>query len=203
MRFVLIVEGDTEKRSIEGLVRTDLKKKTGKNIGVTAVNIRGYGNFRRDLPGKVQKFINSPDKGEILAVIGLVDLYLTPFAKDVHLPVPERIATGRRFFEEQVNQDRFRMFFAVHEYEAWLLSDPDRFDAAIREKISIHAKKPEEVNNDEPPSRYLKRIYSEYLHREYKKTVDGKVLMGRINPEQVYEKCPNYREMIDFLISFV
>ena len=32
MRFILIVEGDTEKRSIEGLIRKHLAENTGQNI---------------------------------------------------------------------------------------------------------------------------------------------------------------------------
>lgn len=203
MRFILVVEGDTEKRSIEGLIRKQITDKTGKNIGITTININGYGNFTHDIPKKVKKYLTGPDKDEILAVAGLMDLYKTPYAGDVNRTVQERIFQGTRLFEDSVQQDQFRMFFAVHEYEAWLLSDAEKFDPSIRNRIASHARYPEDVNTDEPPSKYLKRLYSEYLHREYKKTVDGKVLMGRINPEQVYEKCPNYREMIDFLISFV
>lgn len=203
MRFILIVEGDTEKRSIEGLIRKHLAEMTGQNIGITAININGYGNFFRDLPKKVTKYLNGPDKNEILAIVGLMDLYKTPYAHDVNRPIRERILQGTQLFEDSVQQDRFRMFFAVHEYEAWLLSDSEKFDPAIRSRIASHARDPEDVNTDEPPSKFLKRIYSEYLHREYKKTVDGTVLMGRIDPEKVYEKCPNYRAMIDFFVSLV
>ena len=203
MRFILIVEGDTEKRSIEGLIRKHLSEKTGQKIGVTAINIKGYGNFIRDLPQKVKKYLTGPDKDEILAVVGLMDLYKTPYTHEVNCPIRERILEETRHFEELVLQDRFRMFFAVHEYEAWLLSDFDKFDPSIKSKIASHARNPEEVNTDEPPSKFLKRLYSEYLHREYKKTVDGKVLMGRIDPQKVYEKCPNYRVMFDFFISLV
>lgn len=203
MRFILIVEGDTEKRSIEGLIRKHLVEKTGQNIGVRAININGYGNFFRDLPQKVKKYLAGPDKEEILAIVGLMDLYKTPYARDVNCSIRERILQGTQLFEDSVKQDRFRMFFAVHEYEAWLLSDVEKFDPAIRGRIASHARNPEEVNTDEPPSKYLKRIYSEYLHREYKKTVDGKVLMGRVDPQKVYEKCPNFRAMIDFFVSLV
>ena len=203
MRFILIVEGDTEKRSIEGLIRKHLAEKTRKNIGVTAININGYGNFFRDLPQKVKKYLTGPDKEEIIAIAGLMDLYKTPYAREVNRSIRERILQGTQLFEDSVKQDRFRMFFAVHEYEAWLLSDVEKFDPAIKGRIASHARNPEEVNTDEPPSKYLKRIYSEYLHREYKKTVDGKVLMGRVDPQKVYEKCPNYRVMIDFFVSLV
>lgn len=203
MRFILIVEGDTEKRSIEGLLRKQLTEKTGQNVGISAINIKGYGNFSCDLPQRVKKYLTGPDKNEIFAVAGLMDLYKTPYARDVNRPIRERILQGTQLFEDSVKQDRFRMFFAVHEYEAWLLSDSEKFDPAIRSRIASHARYPEDVNTDEPPSKFLKRIYSEYLHREYKKTVDGKVLMGRIDPQKVYEKCPNYRAMIDFFISLV
>ncbi len=203
MRIILIVEGDTEKRSIEGLIRRQLLEMTGKKIGVTAINVNGYGNFFHDIPQRVKKYLTGPDRDEILAVAGLMDLYKSPYARDVHRPVSDRVIEGTRLFEESVRQDRFRMFFAVHEYEAWLLSDVEKFDPAIRSRIASHARYPEEVNTDEPPSKYLKRLYSEYLHREYKKTVDGTVLMGRIDPQRVYDQCPNYRAMIDFFVSLV
>jgi hypothetical protein len=202
MRFILIVEGDTEKRSIESLIRNSIKIKTDQNIGVDAINVKGFGNFKKDLQKRVEKHLTGPGNQEIIAIIGLMDLYISPYAKDVHLSLDERISMGTRELEQLVATNMFHMFFAVHEIEAWLLSDSEKFNNRIRQKIH-QITEPEKVNNDEPPSHYLKKLYSEHLNRGYKKTVDGVNLMKKIDPEKVYQKCPNYRKMIDTMVSLI
>jgi hypothetical protein len=88
--------------------------------------------------------------------------------------VAHRHDWARRYIEQDVNNDRFRQFFAVHETEAWLLSDATIFPDAVRKVFP--ARRPEEVNFNEPPSYFLDKIYRDRLKKSYKKVIDGRNL---------------------------
>ena len=44
--------------------------------------------------------------------------------------------------------EKFRLFFAVHEFEAWLLSQPDIFPREIKNALQNRIAQPEQVNFD-------------------------------------------------------
>ena len=76
--------------------------------------------------------LEGPKQTEILAVIGLMDLYGPRFYPGHLSTADERHQWAKEHFEKQVGLDRFRMFFAVHEFEAWLSSQPDIFPRDIQ-----------------------------------------------------------------------
>ncbi len=88
-----------------------------------------------------------------------------------------------RELEARVGHDRFRQHFAVHETEAWLLSDPSLFPRAITSRLPARGDRPESVNFAEPPSRLLQRFYHA-KGREYKEVTDGADLFGRLSPRR-------------------
>lgn len=55
--------------------------------------------------------------------------------------VAELEAPGR-----EAGHKKFKMFFAVHETEAWLLSQPELFPQKVRGRIEKHRARPEAVN---------------------------------------------------------
>ena len=47
----------------------------------------------------------------------------------------ERFAWGKEHFEKEVGLEKFRLFFAVHEFEAWLLSHARHFLTGDQETL--------------------------------------------------------------------
>jgi hypothetical protein len=103
--------------------------------------------------------------------------------------------------ENRVRRDRFKVFFAVHEVEAWLLSNPELFPAPIRKALPAKVQQPETVNFDEPPAKLLQRLYWEKSKRTYKKLTGGKALFDQLDPQAVYDKCPRFRQMMDTMLQ--
>ena len=127
MKFILFVEGHTEHQAIAAFLKRWLDPRLTVPIGVQTVRFDGWAEMVRDAPQKVKIYLNAP-KGDVVAVIALLDLY------GLQLPYPaetvsaaERIVWGTEHLQEQVGEARFRQFFAVHETEAWLLSQPQLF----------------------------------------------------------------------------
>jgi hypothetical protein len=57
------------------------------------------------------------------------------------------------------------MFFAVHELEGWLFSNPDIFPNEVRKAVAGKSIQPEKVNFDEPPAKHLDKIYNQRLKK--------------------------------------
>jgi hypothetical protein len=105
------------------------------------------------------------------------------------------------YMRRRLNNDRYRHHFAVHEVEAWILSQPELLPLEVRKKFPGKIAWPETVNFDEPPAKLLNRLYQETLRRDYKKVVNGAKLFGQLNPEIVYQKCPSFKALADDLFS--
>jgi len=199
MKFVLFVEGHTEKAVVPEFLKRYLDPRLPQQVGIQAVRFEGWAEMVKDMATRAKMYLEGPRQSEIIAVIALMDLYAPDF-----YPAGLRSAKKRREWAtaelvRQVGQDRFRAFFAVHELEAWLLSDPKLFPAAVREALPKKVAKPETVDFDQPPAKLLERLYSSKLRRKYKKTTDGSVLFPRLDPQLVYEKCPVFQAMADEL----
>ena len=141
--------------------------------------------------------LDGPAQSEIVAVIGLLDLYGPNFYPDHLTTAAERYSWAKSHFEREVARERFRMFFAVHEFEAWLLSEPDIFPREIKSALPGKISRPEQVNFDEPPARLLDKIYKARLKKNYKKTTHGKELFAKLNPETATAKCPYLATMLE------
>lgn len=95
---------------------------------------------------------------------------------------------------------KFRHFFAVHEIEAWLLSDQTIFPIEVRKALPKSAARPETVNSNDHPSKLLERLYREKLKQEYGKILTGSKLFKALNPDIAYTKCPYLKEMLDEML---
>ena len=77
----------------------------------------------------------------------------------------ERYKWAKKDIENKIEESRFRQFFAVHETEAWLLSDPKIFPKNIRDAFPGKVQNPETVNFNEPPSKLLEKLYKTKIKR--------------------------------------
>jgi len=104
-------------------------------------------------------------------------------------------------FEKAVNHPKFRLFFAVHDIEAWFLSDLSLFPQELRKTLKAKTKNPEAVNFNDPPKALLKRLYREKMRRTYKGTTQGWEFFSKLQPEDAAAACPNLQVMLDEMVS--
>jgi hypothetical protein len=200
MKFVLFIEGHTEKALPEFLKRW-LDPRLAKPVGIKTVRFDGWQELVKDSPKKAAMHLEGPDKDDIIAVIALIDLYGPTFYPDNMKTADERCNWAKNELEKKVGHPKFYQFFAVHETEAWLLSAPDLFPMEVKTALPAKAANPEKVNFDEPPAKLLERLYDLKTDRRYKKVTHGKELFSRLDPNVAYGKCPRLRELLEKMLE--
>lgn len=201
MRFIFFVEGHTENKSLPQFLKKWLDPRLINPVGIRAIRFEGWSELVEDAPRKAKMHLNGPHKDDIIAVISLLDLYGPTFYPDHIGMCDERYQWGKKYIEDKVNHPRFFQFFAVHEVEAWLLSQPDIFPLKVKNAFPPKIKTPELVNFNEPPAKLLERFYPLYVNRSYKKVVNGKELFDKLNPDIAYQKCPKLKELLDKMLE--
>lgn len=199
MKFALFVEGDTERGALPSFLKRWLDPKLSHPVGVEPVRFSGSSEYLKSFAQRARRDLDL-DSGHLIAVIGLLDLY------GARLPFPPNLTTGGKSawakveLERRVGDSRFCQHFAVHETEAWLLSDPNVFPASVRTRIQEFAYQPESVNFQQPPSKLLQALYKAG-RRDYKKITDGSTLFGKLTPDLAYAKCPHLALLLDDMLS--
>ena len=205
MKFVLLVEGPTEKKSIAPFLKRWLDRRLSQRVGIDTVNMTCFGDFKKKAPKKAHMHLNGLEKDQIIAVIGLLDLY-GPQSSDFYPPdktsVEQRHEWAAGYFQKKVNNPKFHMFFAVHDFEAWLFSQPEKLPQTMQTKLPGDLRPPEAINFDKPPAKLLDELYRRtYRNKGYKKPVDGPNLFQNLDPLVAYEKCPYLKAMLDKMLT--
>jgi hypothetical protein len=202
VKFILLVEGFTEKEAAAGFLKRWLdQQELRQPVGIKTVRFCGWHNFMKDVATRSRMSLNAPGAGDVIGVIGLLDLYGPTFYPPHLQTVDERYNWGVTHVERLVDRPQFRMFFAVHEFEAWILGNQEILAPAIRSGLPGRASQPETVNFNEPPSKLLDRLYQQHFKREYKKVVHGKELFAELDPSTVYRNCPYLARMLDAMLN--
>ena len=203
MMIILFVEGKTEKRMISDLLRRWLDPNLPERVGISVVRFEGWQEFTKKIKRKVEMHLQGSKGNEIIAAIGLLDLYGPDFYPDKFTSVKSRQSWAVRHFEKEVDDPRFRMYFAVHEIEAWLLSQTDLFPTKVSKALPKKVIKPETVNFKNPPSKTLDKCYRKATGRGYKKVVYGNPLFGNLDLEVARSKCPYFKKMLDDILDLL
>ena len=201
MKFILFVEGYTENKALPAFLKRWLDPKLDLPVKIQTVRFEGWSELFRDAAQKAKMYLKGPSKDKIIAVISLLDLYGPTFYPAHLKKCDERCAWGKQKIENDVGEEKFFQFFAVHEVEAWLLSQPDIFPLTIRNAFPGKITAPETVNFDEPPAKLLEHLYRRHTKRSYKKIANGKELFDRLDPDIAYVRCPHLRELLDKMLS--
>ncbi len=201
MRFILLVEGDTEKFAIAEFLKRWLDPQLAQPVGIKVVNFHGNSRLVRKIVAKAQDYLDGPDATEIVAVIGLLDLYGLDFYPAELTAAKDRHEWAVNEFQSQVSRPKFRMFFAVHELEAWILGQPDVLPRIVRDALPRTVADPERIDFDEPPTKLLNRVYRSSTRKDYKKTTYGKQLFGKLTPAVVVGKCPYLKAMLGEMLE--
>ncbi len=201
MKFILLVEGKTERDAAAAFLKRWLDPRLRQPVGIQPVSFDGYANLAQKMATKARMHLEGPVRNDIVAVIALMDLYGPTFYPADKTTADDRFAWGKEHFEREVNLEKFRMFFAVHEFEAWLLSQPDIFPRDVNSALTNKVAHPERVNLVEPPAKLLDHVYKQQTRRGYKKTTYGKQLFAKLEPAIATAKCPYLKMMLSEMLS--
>lgn len=197
MKFLLFCEGYTEKEGLPAFLKRWLDTQLSKHVGISPVGFQGWKHLYEDVAKKAHLRLKEND---VIAVISLLDLYGPTFYPQNITTADDRYDWGKSHIEGIVGHAKFHQFFAVHEVEAWLLSDPQLFPLDIRNGFPGRAASPETVNFDQPPAVLLNRLFLERTRRSYKKVTQGKSLFARLEPDIARSKCPRFCQMLDQML---
>jgi hypothetical protein len=195
VKIVLFVEGKTETYLPSFFQRWLAPPRVPTRVGITAVNLRGVSNYRRDIRKRALVALAEPG---VIGAVGLIDFY----ASGLEYPdgsVRHKYDWARGMIQTEVNHPRFRQHFAVHETEAWLLSQPDNFPREIVEHLPKGS--PESINHRNTPSHIIARLYQAKLGKEYKKPTEGSKLFYKLDPDRASERCPHLKLLFDDMLD--
>lgn len=198
MKIILLVEGETEKKVLPGFLQRWLAGKVDPLPAIKAVNTNGCDNHIKECATRARLYFKEPD---VLAVFGLLDLHGPKNIPAHCTSIKDKCDHLRQSLEKEVNSPKFKQHFAVHELEAWLLSDPTIFPPEVQRAFPAKTARPESVNSMEPPSTLLARLYRNKTNHEYKKTTHGTVLFSKLDPEVARAKCPALAALLTDLLA--
>ncbi|MFG0261515.1 MAG: DUF4276 family protein [Novipirellula sp. JB048] len=200
MRFEIISEGETEKDSIAQFLKRWLDPRLSQPVGIKVSDEKGFARALRKISTKAKAKLDAPGNEDIIGVIGLIDLYGPEFPDHV-TSVADRYSWFKDEIERDVDDDRFRMHFAVHEVEAWLLADKSIFPRPVQDIWPSNLRPPEQVNFNEPPAKLLNKLYKQATRKTYKKTVNGKQLFGKLDVSSAVAACPYLKLLLDDMLD--
>lgn len=198
-RIVLFVEGDAETMTLSSFFHKwiDPQLPAQTKVGFIVENFKGINKYLDQLETQLDLNLN---RGRANFVVGIVDLYGLPSQIDLSkcLTRKDKVQSARQQILQHVPaklRKRFRLHFAVHEFEAWLLAYPEKWPQSIRDQITKKA--PEDVNFNEPPAKFVKRL----LRGSYKKTVMGRNILRTADPQIAIDKCPYLKLLAEDLLQ--
>lgn len=198
MKFILFCEGPTERMGLPEFLKRWLDPQLSHRVGIRPVEFQGWGDLYREAKKKAHLRLKEDD---VVAVISLLDLYGPTFYPEDKVTADERYQFGKAHIEQIVGHERFKQFFAVHEVEAWLLSDPTLFPRDVRAGFPSSVSNPETVNFNVPPAKLLDRLYREKMRRTYRKRTLGPSLFSRLDPDTARARCPKLANMLDVMLD--
>jgi hypothetical protein len=102
MKFVLFVEGYTEDKALPKFLKKWLDPRLAQPVGIKVVRFEGWQELVKDTPKKALMHLNGPDKGDIIAVIALMDLYGPTFYPNDKKTGDERYDWAKKDLEKRV-----------------------------------------------------------------------------------------------------
>lgn len=167
---------------------------------------RGGGRKYVSMKNDILRFL-AQEKGRDVFFTTMIDLYaihadfpgLTEAEKLRHIPYT-RVEVLEQAFAEDISDGRFVPYIQMHEYEAYLFSDPTRVgyfyhyhekQIAALKAIADNHETPE-LTNDRPNFAPSKRIIAHLPDYEEAKSVIGPQVAELIGLGVIRDKCPHF-----------
>ncbi len=220
-RLYLFAEGQTEQTFagtlltphlayqevyLQGPILTAIAKKKGT---VHRGGVLKYMPLKND----ILRFL-AQEKARDVFFTTMIDLYALPHdfpgwadAEKLRHSPDKRIKALEQALAAEINDWRFIPYIQLHEYEAYLFSDPTCFSYVYprREKAILALKTiaeqyvTPELINDDPSSAPSKRIIAELPDYEDGKAVIGPEVAEWIGLEVIRNKCPHFNDWLSRL----
>jgi hypothetical protein len=220
-RLYLFAEGQTEQTFADTVLKPHLANVEvylHKPVLIAHAKKKGgvhRGGGRKYLPMKndIVRFL-SQEKGENVFFTTMIDLYaihsdfprLSDSEKLRHLP-EQRVKFLEDAFADDIGDGRFVPYIQLHEFEAYLFSDPTCFEyfydhhtkqiEALRTISNAHDTP--ELINDGPDSAPSKRIIAELPDYAGAKSVVGPQVAQSIGLSVIRDKCPHFAAWLSLL----
>jgi len=198
MRFVIFAEGYTE-QFLPAFFKRWLDPQLARPVGFHVVKFNGWSQLVAEAAVRAHQYFVGQESLDVIAVIGLLDLYGPDFYPVHRRSVAERHEWAVHHLNQKVNHPKFRMHFAVHEVEAWLLAHPEIMPRNV--SVKLPKRPPETVNFDEPPSRLLDRLFHANGGTGYHKVRGGRKFFARLDPSIAATKCPHLDALLNDMLS--
>jgi hypothetical protein len=171
--------------------------------------LREYGKFRND----VNNWIASDNNRQNVWYSSFIDLYAFPKHKSPYdeniqsISDPyQKIKALEEAIEKDIDHPRFIPYIQLHEFEAFLLIEPEllvifypnRTNEVDKLKIEITHKEPERIN-ESPETSPSKRIIKHLPEYKGGKAEVGSSIAIDIGMTKLREKCPHFNEWIEKL----
>ncbi len=219
-RLYLFAEGQTELTFADTLLKPHLAR-----LGVYLYPIliaharkrgrvhRGGGRYYEPMKSDILRFL-AQEKGSDVFFTTMIDLYaihadfpgLTSVEKLRHLP-DKRVEALEQAFANDIGDNRFLPYIQLHEYEAYLFSDPTAFRSfydqhekqiGALQAIADEYATPEDID-DGPHSAPSKRIIAELPDYKGAKAAIGPMVAEMIGLNVIREKCPHFATWVSQL----
>ena len=222
-RLYLIAEGQTEQTFADTLIKPHLAQRQvymHKPVLVAHAKKkgrihRGGGRSYAPMKNDIDRFLKQ-DRDPDAYFTTMIDLYALyadfPGITEVEQIQPdpfERVKFLEQKFAEDINDPRFIPYLQLHEYEAYLFSDPTCFEylgaesaQAVKtlQTIASQYRTPELIN-DGPQTAPSKRIIDFFPDYEKAKTTFGPQLAAKIGLSVIRGRCPHFNEWLSKLES--
>jgi hypothetical protein len=217
MRLHFVVEGQTEETFVRDLLSSELAPQgifcsahrvtTGRRGGkVYRGGLVSFQHLRRDLELWMKQ-----DSGGDAWFTTMVDLYRLPsdfpgIAESRSLADPvKRVEFLEKRFSDSLNHPRFVPYIQLHEFEALLFSDPQKFSGSFPslrgelkslESIRRMFPSPEHIDegDDTAPSKQICALLPDYV-----KPVAGPLIARQIGLAKLREECHHFNRWLERL----
>jgi hypothetical protein len=214
----IVVEGDSEERFVNEvlakyLIRFDIyatcrKLQTGWHGNIPAKGgLLKYIKFRND----ILRWVEADRQMENVWYSSMLDLYAfpiddqSPYTADIRrIDDPyRRIAALEAAISVNINHARFIPYVQLHEFETFIMVDPDRLlelfvdrrTGIIKLRGEIEGKLPELIN-DSPRTAPSKRIIKFIPEYQGLKSSAGPLIAEDIGIPRLREACPHFNEWV-------
>lgn len=216
-RLNMTVEGETEQTFVVRVLKDYLARHgvfTGKPR-LTAL-AKKKGRVHRGGMGAYEAFKNDivtwlhEDRNADIYFTTMIDLYGLPrsfpgYDKAAGIGDPyHRVAELENALSKGIGDGRFIPYIQLHEFEALLLSDPDKFSAYYTghapqierlKELCVGCDSPERIDDGEQsaPSKRIGHVIPRYLGE---KRTAGPIIAEQIGIETIRQKCPHFDQWL-------
>ena len=223
VRLYLFAEGQTEQTFADNIVKPHLAQYDvfldkiiliahSRKKGKAHRGGSGYGDYQ-PMRDDILRFLKQ-EKGTNVFFTTMIDLYA------IHHNLPglaeaeimrqnpmKRVEFLEKSFADEINDRRFIPYIQLHEYEAYLFSDPTCFESLYDncsdeveelKTISDSYETPELIN-DSKETAPSKRIIAQFPDYKRAKSTVGPLLAESIGLEVIRNKCPHFNSWLSRL----